>query len=207
MTSKQKQKKLDNLAKARAAKAPPKYSQYSQYVVSLEDDHPFSMKKVRTWIKSAREHKAACHRNHVAGMKGALALKEQWAAYINQLEGYLRSGSYTSMFAGENMEKKVQRVCVAMAYHPNGKPKREFGVYYRDWRCVWGPEQENEERAAFGMEPLEFTNEGYIKVERSSAIKTKSKKRKRKPMTEEQKAALVERLKLAREAKAKKAAK
>lgn len=79
MTSKQKQEKLTNLAKAREAKAkknPPKYSQYCAYVVGLDEDHPFSVKNVRGWIKSAREHKAAAQQSYRANVPGALAEKE-----------------------------------------------------------------------------------------------------------------------------------
>ena len=74
---------------------------------------------------------------------------------------------------------------------------------------VWTPELENEERESYQMEPLEFTEKGYIVVDRvkSPSNKTTKTKKKRKPMTEDQKKALVERLRLAREAKAKKNAK
>ena len=211
MTSNQKQEKLTNLAKAREAKAkknPPKYSQYCAYVVGLDEDHPFSVKNVRGWIKSAREHKAAAQQSYRANVPGALAEKEKWGSYISQLESYLRSGSYISLFAGDNMEKKVQMYCHSMAYYENGKPKRQLGVYYNDYMQVWTPELENEERQSYGMEPLEFTDKGAVLVERVNTVtKTGKKKKKRKPMTEEQKAALVERLRLAREAKAKKNAK
>ena len=210
MTLKQKQKKLTNLAKAREAKAkknPPKYNQFSPYVVSLDEDHPFSLKNVRGWIKSAREHKTAAQHAFRAGVNGALADREKWSSYISQLESYLRSGSYVSLFAGDNMEKRVQMYCHSLAYYSNGKPKRQIGVYYNDYMQVWTSELENEERESYGMEPLEFTEQGYVLV-KGDTVSTKGKtKRKRKPMTEEQKAALVERLKLAREAKAKKNAK
>ena len=49
------------------------------------------------------------------------------------------------------------------------------------------------------MEPLKFTEDGHILVERTS--KTTKTKRKRKPMTEAQKAAFVERMRKAREKK------
>ena len=67
--SQKKTSKLSNLAKAREAKAkknPPKYSQYCAYVVALEEEHPFSIKNVRQWIKSAREHKSAAQNAHRA---------------------------------------------------------------------------------------------------------------------------------------------
>ena len=194
--------KEDRLAKAREArfaKNPPQYKMYAPEVVALPDDHDFSMKNVREWIKEAKAHKQAEHRSHVAGVKGALARRETWNAYVGQLESYLRSGAYCSLFAGGDMEKKVEKSCVAMAYFPNGKPKREFGVWYPDFRCKWTPELENEERESFGMEPLKFTKDGHILVERTS--KTTKTKRKRKPMTEAQKAAFVERMRKAREKK------
>lgn len=210
MTSKVQLSKLSNLAKAREAKAkknPPKYSQYCAYVVALDESHPFSIKNVRQWIKSAKEHKAAAMQSYRSNVPGALAEKEKWGAYVSQLEAYLRSGSYTSMFAGDNMEKRVQMYCHSMAYYANGKPKRQIGVYYNDYMQVWTGELENEERQSYGMEPMEFTESGHILVERTPTTKTNKTKRKRKPMTEEQKAALVERLRAAREAKAKKNAK
>ena len=194
--------KIDRLAKAREArfaKNPPEYKMYAKEVVALPDDHDFSMKNVRQWIKEAKAHKQAEHRSHVAGVKGALARRETWNAYVGQLESYLRTGAYCSLFAGGDMEKKVEKSCVAMAYFPNGKPKREFGVWYPDFRCKWTPELENEERESFGMEPLKFTEDGHILVERTS--KTTKTKRKRKPMTEAQKAAFVERMRKAREKK------
>lgn len=212
MTSNKQSKKLANLEKAREAKAkknPPEYKMFSKEVVALPDDHTFSLKSVRGWIKEAKSHKMAEHRSHVAGVNGALARKEMWAGYINQLEGYLRTGCYTSMFAGGDMEKRVERLCVAMGYYENGKPKREFGVWYSDYRCKWTPELENEERVSYGMKPLDFNEKGHIVVDRISApTKTKKKTaRKKRKMTAEQKAVLVERLKKAREAKKAKAAK
>ena len=206
MNEDQKQAAADRLAKAREErykKNPPKYAQYSKEVVALPDDHDFSMKNVRAWIKEAKAHKQAEHRSHVAGVSGALARREMWNAYVGQLESYLKTGAYCSMFAGGDMEKTVQKYCIAMAYYDNGKPKRELGVYYNDYMQVWTPELENEEREAFGMKPLKYNDKGYIMVEGRSKAKKKTTKKKRKPMTEAQKAAFVERMRKAREKKAK----
>jgi len=210
MTSKQRQKKLDNLAKAREAKAkknPPKYSMYAPEVVALPDDNQFSLKNVRAWIKEAKETRAAHHNNYRAGDEKALAQRETWTSYINQLESYLRTGNYTSAFAGGQMQKRVQRECIAMAYYPNGKPKREFGVFYKDCMEIWTPKLENEERARFGMEQFEYNDKGQriVQMDETESTPKKKTKRKRKEMTPEQKAALVERLRKAREAKRAKA--
>ena len=52
------------------------------------------------------------------------------------------------------------------------------------------------------MKPLKFNDKGYILVN-STSKKTKKKQSNRKPMTEAQKAAFVERMRKAREKKAK----
>jgi len=197
--------KIARLAKAREErykKNPPEYKQFCQEVVNLPEDHQFSFKKVREWIKEAKGHKAAAWQAYRMGETKSRAHYETWNSYVSQLESYLRTGGYSSLFAGGNMEKKVKRQCIAMAYYPNGKPKREIGVWYSDYRMEWTPELENEERMAFGMEPNVYNEKGYIIVDRAPA-KKKTTKRKKKPMTAAQKKAFVERMKKAREAKAK----
>ena len=65
MNESQKQAAADRLAKAREArykKNPPKYSQFSKHVVALPDDHEFSLKNVREWVKEAKAHRQAEHR-------------------------------------------------------------------------------------------------------------------------------------------------
>jgi hypothetical protein len=206
MNKDQKQAAADRLAAAREkryAKNPPKYSQYCQEVVKLHDDDDFSMKNVRAWIKEAKQHQAAEHRSFMAGTNGALAKKETWKCYVSQLENYLRTGAYTSLFAGGDMEKRVSKYCIAMAYYENGKPKRELGTYYNDWMQVWTPELENEERQSFGMKQLKFNDKGHVLVQSSSKTVKKTTKKKRKPMTPAAKAAFVERMRKAREKRAK----
>ncbi len=205
MNKDQKQAAADRLAAAREkrfAKNPPAYAQYNKEVVALPDEDDFSMKNVRAWIKEAKQHVAAEHRSHMAGTNGALAKKETWKSYVGQLENYLRTGSYSSIFAGGDMERKVSKYCIAMAYYENGKPKRELGVFYNDYMQVWTPELENEERESYGMPALNYTERGTILVKSTSKEKAKPKKKKR-TMTEAQKAAFVERMRIAREKKAK----
>lgn len=204
MTKNNKQERIDRLAKAREArykKNPPAYKQFAASVVAKPDDDEFSLKNVREWIKEARSLKQAEHRNHVAGVQGALARKITWESYIGQMESYLRTGDWCSKFAGPRMEKRVKTICVAMAYYPDGRPKREMGVWYPDVRDVWTPELDNEERVAYGLKPLTYTESGAIQIEGTRKKKKTTTKRKRKPMTAAQKKAFVERMKKAREAK------
>ena len=204
MTKNNKQERIDRLAKAREArykKNPPAYKQFAASVVAKPDDDEFSLKNVREWIKEARSLKQAEHRNHVAGVQGALARKTTWESYIGQMESYLRTGDWCSKFAGPRMEKRVKSICVAMAYYPDGRPKREMGVWYPDVRQEWNQELDNEERVAYGLKPLTYTESGAIQIEGTRKKKKTTTKRKRKPMTAAQKKAFVERMKKAREAK------
>ena len=121
MNDDQKKAAADRLAAAREkrfAKNPPAYAQYSQAVVALPDEDDFSMKNVRAWIKEAKAHKLSEHRSHLAGTNGALARRETWNSYIGQLENYLRTGGYSSMFAGGDMEKRVSKYCIAAGISP-----------------------------------------------------------------------------------------
>jgi hypothetical protein len=63
-------------------------------------------------------------------------------SYIGNMETYLRNGDWVSDFYGENMEKRMIRRCVAMAYDEDGNPKREKYTYYPDLGIVWGMEDD-----------------------------------------------------------------
>ena len=41
------------------------------------------------------------------------------------------------MFYGEHQQSRVKTYCVTMAYHPDGTPKRSYGVYYSDLGGVY----------------------------------------------------------------------
>ena len=207
LTEEEKKARADRLAIAREKRyleKPPAYKQFSPDVVALPDDDEFSLKNVREWIKEARSHKQAEQRSHQAGTKGALGKRITWEGYISQLESYLKSGDYISPFAGGDMERRVGQKCVAMAYFPNGKPKRQMGVWYKDYMTEWTPELENAERLDYGMDELQYSDEGAVLImDRSSTKKAESTTKKKRTMSPEAKAAFVERMKKAREKNAK----
>ena len=87
------------------------------------------------------------------GDKKALAKYHTYDNYANQLNSYLRSGTYISKFQGPNMEKVTKYKCIAMAYYPDGRPKREIGVWYPDVRAEWTKEMDDNERQAYGLKP------------------------------------------------------
>ena len=148
---------IKRLEKARAAKAaksgPPKYEMYSEYVVNLPDDDPLSLKTVRGWIKEVKEHISGWRHAWKAGDKKALAKLLMYQGYKTQLDSYLRTGSYTSKFQGGSMQHRTKFKCISMAYYPDGRPKREIGVWYPDVRKEWTIDDDDAERAAYGLKP------------------------------------------------------
>jgi hypothetical protein len=201
LSTEEKSLRAERLALAREKKYkknPPKYTQYSATVVGLPDAHPYSFKNVREWLREATSLKSAARNDIRHDIKGARAKYEMWNGYVGQLETYLKHGTYVSMFAGGRMESRAKKSCVAMAYYPSGMPKREVGVWYQDCRAEWTEEMDNNERSDYGL-PSRLLSQEYAMSPESEPVDTKKKKR---VMTPEQKTALVERLRLAREAKA-----
>mgnify|MGYP003632120962 CR=1 FL=1 len=58
---------------------------------------------------------------------------------------YLRDGVYCDTMYGEHQQNKILYRCVAMAYHPDGTPKRSTGVFYPDLGRTWTGEIHDEE--------------------------------------------------------------
>ena len=67
----------------------------------------------------------------------ASRLADSKKAYIRYCEHYLKHGDWIGIFSGANEEHKVVPRCVAMAYYPDGTPKRSVGVFYPDIGVVW----------------------------------------------------------------------
>ena len=51
----QKEAQRIRLEKMRAKKKPPEYKNVSKYVLSLDDEEPYSLKNVKVWIKHNKE--------------------------------------------------------------------------------------------------------------------------------------------------------
>jgi hypothetical protein len=73
-------------------------------------------------MKSMKESKESTER----------AAFQRVEAYVANLESYLRGGTYTDLHFGDGGSKRVTNVCVAMAYYPDGSPKRSVGTFYQD---------------------------------------------------------------------------
>ena len=143
LTTAQKEAQRLRLAEMRAKKKPPEYKNVSKYVLSLDDEEPYSFKNVKEWIKHNKEMISmlqARARNKETSSKDkqhSLNMADNKKAFIRYIEHYIKTGDWIGMFSGKDETNKVIPKCVAMAYHPDGTPKRNVGVFYPDIKKVW----------------------------------------------------------------------
>lgn len=144
MSEEQKAKAIERLADAREKRQkanPPSYTNVHESVKSLADDHAVSRKNVMEWIKVNKEQLKEFRSAVRLKEKGAEAKVASISGYIRNMEKYLRDGDWVDAFYGKNQDKKVGRVCKALAYYwygPNkGTPKRDVGTFYPDIGIIW----------------------------------------------------------------------
>ena len=143
MSEEQRKAASERLAKAREKRAktnPPKYKNVHPDVLALPDDDPLSRVKVMGWIKENREHHSSAKSDERRNVKGAIAKVANLQSYINIMESYLRSGTWSGMFYGSDQQNKMNMRCLVPAYDEDGNIKRSHGVYYDDLGYVWGRE-------------------------------------------------------------------
>jgi len=148
LTPAQKEAQTLRLEKMRAKKKAPEYKNVHPYVLDLDDEEPYSLKNVKVWIKHNKELvtmlNARARQKEVPpkDKQQALIQADDKKAYIRYIEHYIKTGDWIGMFSGQNETKKVIPKCVAMAYYPDGTPKRTVGVFYPDIKAVWTNEME-----------------------------------------------------------------
>ena len=149
LTVAQKEAQRVRLEKMRAKKKPPEYKNVSKYVLSLDDEEPYSLKNVKAWIKHNKEMISmlqARARNRDISPKDkqhALSMADNKKAYIRYIEHYIKTGDWIGIFSGKDETNKVVPKCVAMAYYDDGTPKRSVGVFYPDIKAVWTQQMES----------------------------------------------------------------
>jgi len=145
MTEEQRAAAAERLKLAREKRAksnPPTYKNIHPDVLALPEDNPLSFQTVKSWIKENRDKLPAIRQQIRTNHKGAIAEDAKIKGYIALMEGYLKNGDWASDYYGANMEKRMIRHCVAMAYDKDGNPKREKYTYYPDLGIVWGTEDD-----------------------------------------------------------------
>ena len=139
LTEEQKAERRERLAEARKKRGPSEHKSIHPDV-PREDDHPLGLKNVRKWIKINKEEVSSLRAQlkREPNDRTARARFSELDVYVQNLESYLRSGTYLDFRYGENMEGRVKRVCRVMAYHWEksdpylGMIKRDVGVIYPD---------------------------------------------------------------------------
>ena len=149
ISEERKQQLRDQLERARAKRKPAEYKNVHSTVLDLPDDHNYSFKTVKGWIKESKEQVAAFNkiarsfRSTPQDKQKASNLADSKKAYIRYCEHYLKTGDWNSPLSGPNEEHTVVPKCIALAYNPDGTPKRTVGVFYPDLLAVWTKEMEN----------------------------------------------------------------
>ena len=143
LSEEHKEKLRARLAEMRAKKKPAEYKNIAKSVLTLPDDDKYSMKNVKEWIKESKDQVAAFNKT-ARSMKIAPQDKQKAQnaadakkAYIRYCEHYLKTGDWIGMFSGKEETNMVVPKCTAMAYYPDGTPKRTVGVWYPDIEMVW----------------------------------------------------------------------
>ena len=149
------EKMRERLAAMRAKKKPADYKNIAKSVLDLPDDDKYSFKNVKEWIKHSKD--LVSEYNKVARSRASSSQAIQKASnaadhkkvYIRELENYLKTGDFISYFSGQDENQKVIPRCIAMAYYPDGTPKRDTGVFYPDISAVWTQDMDE---SMFGLD-------------------------------------------------------
>ena len=157
LSEEHKEKLRARLAEMRAKKKPAEYKNIAKSVLDLPEDDKYSMKNVKEWIKESKDQVAALNKTarsmRIAPQdkQKAANLAEHKKAYIRYCEHYLKTGDWIGMFSGKEETNRVVPKCIAMAYYPDGTPKRTVGVFYPDINMVWTKDMDEHDYAHMEM--------------------------------------------------------
>ena len=153
LSEEHKEKLRARLAEMRAKKKPAEYKNIAKSVLDLPDDDKYSMKNVKEWIKEAKDQVAAFNKTARSlrispqDKQKAANSAEHKKTYIRSGEHYLKTGDWIGMFSGKEENHKVVPKCIAMAYYPDGTPKRTVGIFYEDINMVWSKDMDERDYA------------------------------------------------------------
>ena len=119
MSEEQKVAAVERLAAARAAKGPAKNTNIHPSVVSLPDDHPLSLVKVKEWLKYNRELLKS-----IKAQKDSKDSKERMEYqvvenYVKNLSIYLKDNVWCDHRYGKLMEHKMDYIVSVPAGEKN----------------------------------------------------------------------------------------
>ena len=116
---------LDKMAKARAAKKPPKYKNIHPDVKDLPDDNTLSVKNVKGWEQHNKDRVKALKykiRRMEKGKEKTLLERElgNREVYIMNIARYFDTSVWLDLFYGKDQEHKTQWRTIAYAYDKEG---------------------------------------------------------------------------------------
>ena len=117
--------KLDRMAKARAAKKPPKYKNIHPDVKDLPDDNTLSVKNVKEWEQHnkdrVKELKYRIRRMDKGKEKTLLERELQnRQVFLMNIATYLDTSTWLDLFYGKDQEHKTRYRASAYAYDDEG---------------------------------------------------------------------------------------
>ncbi|NMJ87944.1 MAG: hypothetical protein EX285_08955 [Thaumarchaeota archaeon] len=123
--------KLDRMAKARAAKKPPKYKNIHEDVKNLPDDNVLSLKNVKEWEQHNKERvkelKYKIRRMDKGKEKTLLERElENRKVYLMNIARYFDTSAWLDLFYGKDQEHKTRYRTIAHAYDENGYIKVNY---------------------------------------------------------------------------------
>jgi len=151
ITEEQREALRQRMTEMRKKRKPAEYKNVNKTVLALPEEDEYSFKNVKEWIKESKDlvsqynKQARSAKNSPSDRQIASNLADNKRAYIRMCEHYLKTGDWIAMFSGKNEEHKVISKCIAMAYYPDGIPKRTVGVFYSDINMVWTKDMDESE--------------------------------------------------------------
>ena len=120
----------DRMAKARAAKKPPKYKNIHPDVKDLPDDDTLSVKNVKEWEQHNKDRVKALRykiRRMEKGKEKSLLERElqNRVVYLMNIATYFDTSTWLDLFYGKDQEHKTQWSIIAHAYDKEGYIKTD----------------------------------------------------------------------------------
>ena len=124
LTEEQKAKARENLAKARAARAPAKNSSVHPNVLALPDDHPLSAVRVKEWLKYNQDYLKSIKMQ--ADSKDWKERREYRIVenYVKNLRIYLKDSVWCDHKYGQKMENTMEYLTIAQG-DPSWRTKKK----------------------------------------------------------------------------------
>ena len=121
----------ERMAKARAARKPPKYKNIHEDVKELPDDDTLSVKNVKEWEQHNKERVKELKykiRRMDKGKEKTLLERElgNRKVYLMNIARYFDTSAWLDLFYGKDQEHKTRYRTIAHAYDENGYIKVNY---------------------------------------------------------------------------------